>query len=385
MKIGIVSELNTNTVNFGNHLQAYALNLYLRRMNEDYQVESLLLPEREIVKYTNILSWSFCKKVFRSLNRRIKERIYGDTEGNRLAENDIVRNRLAQFAEFRAQYIPGSNKRPGNCDYDVMITGSDIVWQQYEHKVRRLQFLDCKEQKAFCRIAYAASFGSDRIPAENIKTVQAYLKKFNAISVREHSSVQMLEKIGIYNAAYCLDPTLLLEASDWEQLEKRPGAVAEDEKYLFVYLLGNSEAQRTKVTEFARKIGSKIATISYPHGNWDDLDFGDIRIDDCAIENWVWLIHHAQAVVTDSFHGVVFSTIFEKPFYALERDGSTSYGNRIPDYLREIGQTDKLIPPGGLNSCENLQWDYSNIRKAIEERKESSKAFLEKVFEDIKQ
>ena len=385
MKIGIISELNTNTVNFGNHLQAYALNLYLRRMNPDYQVESLMLPDKEVVKYTNVLSWSFCKKVIRSLHRRLKERIYGDTECVWLADNPMVQKRLSEFAEFRSNYIPKTRKAVPRHDYDVMITGSDVVWQQYEHKVRRLQFLDCKGQKAFRRIAYAASFGSDRIPKENIKTVQAYLKKFDAISVREHSSVQMLQEIGIRNTAYCLDPTLLLEVSDWERLETKPKDFKESEKYLFVYLLGDSKEQREEATAFARKAGMKIVAISYPHGRSDAPEFGDIRMDDCSIENWVWLIHHAQAVITDSFHGVAFSTIFEIPFYALDRNGSSNYGNRIPDFLREIGQTDKLIPPGGLKSCENLRWDYSSIRKAIAERKIASKAFLEKVFEETPQ
>ena len=103
MKIGIVSELNTQTANFGNHLQAYALNLYLRRMHPDHQVDSVIFAGKTGVKYTNILSWSFCSKVVQSLRRRVTERLYGVPEGARIANNETVNRRLSEFAEFRVR------------------------------------------------------------------------------------------------------------------------------------------------------------------------------------------------------------------------------------------------------------------------------------------
>lgn len=367
-------------MNYGNHLQAYALNLYVRRMNAANSVESILLPDKQIVKYTNVLSWSFCKKVFWSLHRRIKARIFGETVSGRLLNNDTVKGRLASFAEFRSKYIPTTQKQTRQYDYDVMIAGSDVVWYQYEHKVRRIQFLDFKGNKKVTRVSYAASFGCDTIPKENVKIVRDKLKKFYAISVREKSSVQMLQEIGIQDVSYCLDPTLLLDASEWELLEKKPKEIQKEKPFVFVYLLGDSREQRTEISSFAKKSGWEIAAISYPNGRWDAPDFGDVRITDCSIENWLWLVHHAQAVITDSFHGVVFSTIFEKTFYALERNGDLNFGNRIPDYLREIGQADKLIPMGSLQSSEKLVWDYECIRTAIDERRKASKAFLEKAL-----
>ena len=87
-------------------------------------------------------------------------------------------------------------------------------------------------------------------------------------------------------------------------------------------------------------------------------------------------MHHAQYVITDSFHGTVFSTIYQRPFAALFREGSVDINNRLRDYLGQISQEDKLLPEGRLSQLEGLTWDYAQIGSAIEERKQRSIAFL---------
>ena len=222
MKIGIISEFNLNTVNFGNHLQAYALNVYLRKEPDVSEVDSIALCGKQMGKHTNLFSIAFLQKAAGKLwGKLIKEK------ETTVAQFDktLFRSRLAHFEEFRSRDSSWSIKEMSSqdllqSDYDALIVGSDVVWSQYPLWISRTKFLDFSSQKPFKRISYAASFGNDYIPKENIKHIRKYLSKFDAISVREHSSVAMLSSVGVNNAAYCLDPTLLLTAEQWEKIER---------------------------------------------------------------------------------------------------------------------------------------------------------------------
>lgn len=380
MKIGIVSEFNTESINYGNHLQAYALNAYIRSIRDNNETETILLASRQLTRLTNVISLSFCKKMIYGIMRRIFE-----AKRPVVTEKANIERRGKLFADFRQKHIPMTNgertaKDICQAGYDALVVGSDVVWMQFPHKVNRIKFLDLKFKQPVKRIAYAASFGRDYIPVENKKYIRILLNRFDAVSVRENSSVAMLHEIGVPNVAYCLDPTLLLHASHWQEMEIRPEAVTGDERFLFAYLLGDDEKQRTEIVEFAKKNDLKIACIPDGDGHCNTVEFGDILLDECSIENWLWLIHHAQMVITDSFHGIVFSTIFHKPFYAVDRVCEVDINNRIYDYLREINQMDKLIQRGDLQQRKESVWDYDEIENALDLRRNASKSFLEKAL-----
>ena len=379
MKVGIISEFKLDTVNFGNQLQAYALNYFLRNHLGIENVESIALGSKQMRQYTKVCSIAFAGKVMNTLWKKAAAKLQKHKE----QEPVDIRNRLQKFRDFQERNIPVSERqfyRDEICDtdYDVMIVGSDVVWSQYPLWISRTKFLDFDAKKPFWRISYAASFGRDYIPKENVKYVRKYLARFDAISVREHSSVAMLNEIGVQNVSYCLDPTLLLTAQEWEHLEEKPVEVADGEKYVFTYLLGRSARQRKEITQFAKKTGIKVVTIPHANGYFVEADenYGDIRLQDCGIGNWLWLIHHAEYIITDSFHGTAFSTIYQKRFAVLTRESTVNINNRMQDYLREVGQSDKVLPEGRLCDIEHLVWDYEQIGAAIEERRRSSIEFL---------
>lgn len=385
MKVGIISEYALHTVNYGNYLQAYALNFFLRNGLGIEQVESIALDRKQLVRYTHVCSFAFAAKLFRAL----WDRILGKKRENSASETAALKNRLRKFEEFRQQRIPTCERqfrRREICDtdYDAIVVGSDVVWSQSPLRISRTKFLDFTAKKPFRRIAYAASFGHDYIPKENEKYVRNYLSRFDAVSVREHSSVAMLSQIGVQNVSYCLDPTLLLPVGVWEALEEKPEEIAEGQRYLFTYLLGDSVRQRREITAFAENAGVTIVTVPHANGFFLEADenFADVRLQDCSIGNWLWLIHHAQYVITDSFHGTVFSTIYERPFAVLFREGTVDINNRLQDYLRQIGQTDKTLPEGSFSELEHLTWDYTQIASAIETRKQRSIAFLKNAFQE---
>lgn len=384
MKIGIISEFNTNTVNYGNNLQAYALNSFLRWHCGVEQVESLELTGKMSKQYTNVLHPSVGKRVQMRIRRMLGEKPV------QILDPVLVQERMKQFRSFQEKHIHMAEKPMTvadlqNSEYDVFIAGSDVVWAQNPMTINRTKFLDFTAKKPFRRIAYAPSFANDYMPWWNMGFVRKYLKAFDAVSVREHSSVAALEKHGITGVQYCVDPTLLLTAQEWEALEQRPEGLAEDGRYLFAYILGRDPATRDQLTELARRKGLKLITVPHAGGIYvpSDVTLPGVKIDACSIENWLWLIHHAELVVTDSFHGTVFSTIFQRKFVVLKRVVETiDINNRMKDYLHQIGQEDKALSADRLEEADSLVWDYDRIGQAISARRQNSIQFLKNALGD---
>ena len=121
-----------------------------------------------------------------------------------------------------------------------------------------------------------------------------------------------------------------------------------------------------------------MITVPHADGFYSDADenFGDIRVWSCSPQNWIWLIHHAEYIFSDSFHGTVFSTIFKKKFFVMNRSYIVDINNRMRDYLREIGQLDKALSVEDFSRIDSLYWDYEQINKEIDIRRQNSIAFL---------
>ena len=377
-KIGIISLFDISNMNYGNRLQTYALNKYLRNKFLTYDIESLYFCNiKRNIKNNNRLTFYINKipRIYYKLNEIISKKF-------------ILKNRLKKCNIFSEQNIklcikPFTYNDLVESNYDAFIVGSDIVWGQSKYNFSKERFLDFKTKKHFKRISYAASFGRDWIPKENIANVARCLKKFQKISVRENSSIQLLNRIGIDNAVHTLDPTLLLSANDWQKIERKPEMVTE--KFIFVYFLGKSKTDRKNITLFAKENNLKIITIPYACGefNWCDRKFGDIRLLNCSPEEWVWLIHNAEYIITDSFHGTVFSTIFQKRFVVLERKFVENINNRMIDYLKTIKESDKMINSSQLNLVKTFNWDYEKINKLLKVKREFSKDFLNNALREI--
>ena len=378
MKVGIISELNTHNANYGNRLQAYALNNYLNTKynNQNYTFESLYFnfyDKKKITKiYPNIIINKFIDKF---KNRFLNSKKYSEEINERIKKaNDFTfTNIKLSHKEFEWNDLVKS-------DYDAFIVGSDIVWLQAKGKINRIRFLDFTASKKFKKYSYAASFGNNIIPNENKKELKKMLSTFKYISVREKNSIELLKSIGINNVLHVLDPTLLLSNTDWSKIEKK---IQIKEKYIFTYLLGNDESQKIIIKKFAKKNNLKIINIENANeiiDNKTDDYFTDKKIN-CSPEEWIYLIHNAEYIITDSFHGVVFSTIFNKKFFALKRNSKKDLNNRITDYLNTINQEDKYV--NSLETVEKLTWDYEKTNAIIKNLKDISKKYLQAIVEDI--
>jgi len=296
-KIGIITELINNSLNYGNVLQAFALNEYLNSF-DNILAETLIVNHIKYKKNTSYSPIIIYNKIYRLLKNKLKTNVEKDYNFNERIE---LFNNFS--SKIKKKYI-NSIEEIIAADYDCIIVGSDIVWIQDKGVINRLKFLDFKIKK---KVSYAASFGTNFIPNENIKYIKKYLNDFSAISLRENNSVKMLNEIGIKNVKHVCDPTILIKKEEWQKKEKKP-LVNIDKKYIFVYLLGKNKETRELIKNTAKTENLIIISVPHANGHYSDVDnnFADINICNCSPENWLYLIDNAEYIFTDSFHGAVF-------------------------------------------------------------------------------
>lgn len=372
-KIGIVTQLSLLTFNYGNHLQAYALNRYLNTRFQGIVAETLLLKADTGLKYTSIHGaidyWVL----------KLKKKIY-----RTLFCPQLAITRLEKFREFAGTNIIMSSeglsyKELIHSDYDIYIVGSDVVWYQVPGVVDRCRFLDIKNNKV--RYAYSASFGNASIPKENRKVIGTYLKKFDRISVRESAVVSILKQIGIENVIHTCDPTMLLDPSEWRTISKRPQIIMNSivPEYVFAYFLGDSEKKIKVLKGICKRLGLRLFYIPYINGILKDTtDVGNVLMN-CSPEEWIWLIDHAKYVITDSFHGIVFSILMKTNFLAVKRVYSEDINLRIIDLLEYIDAKDKLVLIEDIGEFENYSWDAVGYLDRLTGLINISKEYLQKI------
>lgn len=388
MKIGIISCFDINDVNYGNRLQALALNIYLRNCNLGSDVISLYFDNQECKEYkiTSQIMRNFrringilCYKILPQLKGRF---LTASKENKNQNIDTYVCQRLKNLNEFcyKNMNIPEVAWKWDDLlssSFDAIVVGSDVVWQQERAVYSRRSFLDFELEKPYKKIAYAASFGRDYLPKENVKDIRRCLADFDGISLREKSSIEMLKKIGINDASHALDPTLLFTSEYWMRMENECEKIPD--KYIFAYLLGDGKQEREQINRLSKKLRLPIVTIPYATGKYNEFDFnfGNIRVPDCGAREWLWLIDHAALIVTDSFHGTVFSVNFGKKFLVLKRQAALDINNRLVDFLATIGEGNKMINKNEDLNLDGMVWNYELIRLRLDEMRNESKKFLD--------
>ena len=242
-------------------------------------------------------------------------------------------------------------------------------------------FLNARDHKIV--FSYASSVSVSNLPGVYIQYMKKALAKYSAVSLREEATVEQFKRCIFDNTKHVLDPTLLVDRESWHELA---GKRRINGKYIFCYMLGDDRNQRKQIKEFAKKKGLKLVTL--PHivnssvfqFKTQDWHFGDVQLYDIGIPEFLSLIQHAEIVVTDSFHAGVFSYVFHKEFYLLERPTSNPedvMNVRIYDLVKLYGTPDRVV---SVN--ENLVTktvnpiDYSIVDKNVLTMQKSSREFL---------
>lgn len=380
-KIGILS-LYYNNYNMGGLLQAYALQKALQKTG--------CIAEQVTFNYFRF----YCNEpevivpVKRTFFQKVKNRINFYKDKYKAKKKiKIFSKRLNSFEKFMND-IPHSKAIYTSveqfCDlYDVFIVGSDQVWGDWLPEKALKSFL--MEHSGFNgkRYSYAASIGTDDINPQLNELYSNTLDKFNGLSVREHSAQTEINKLlPKKDIRIDLDPTLLLNADEWNKVAVNP---RQKKKYIFCYYLGKEKKYRTETTLAAKKLGLPIVTLPYIKDNRIenfDNDFGNIRDFKSGPADFIGLIKNAELVITDSYHAMIFSCLFQKNFYILKRENKEvrSTNSRIHDFLIEFNLENRFITTEKLYdiSLDN-NVDFNTFNSLIDKLRESSYNYLRKI------
>ncbi|TXD48924.1 polysaccharide pyruvyl transferase family protein [Polaribacter sp. IC073] len=255
--------------------------------------------------------------------------------------------------------------------FDTVVVGSDQVWR---HKYVKnnfeqyfLNFLSSKQNK----VSYAASFGVDAWEGDEAskKQVSKLLSNFNAVSVREDTGVALCENVfGHENATHVLDPTFLPDVSFYESIIKME--VLDKKVGLFNYVLDASIDKQDIIKDVSNKLNLNIDTIHLEERE-------DKNIEKPSISEWLYHLKNADFIITDSFHGTVFSIIFNKQFITI---GNPERGmSRFNSLLKKLNLDLRLIYQEDKNQIDTLlhnKIDYQLVNAKLALLKKESKNFL---------
>lgn len=366
MKVAIIT-INDNN-NYGNRLQNYALQKFLFDNLKIEEVDTIWYdPEYTYMSQIDIFSWKTWLKYFINWKnfRKYLKTYY--------LKNNIRMYNISKFTKKINIKLDFKIEDKLSKRYDYFITGSDQVWNPYfwlerrnQANIRFLKFVS-KEK----RIAYAASISVPKIPKDKEQFFKDSLNEMKAISMRETAGANLVKILTGREVPVVVDPTILLFKEDWQRLELKPEWY-NDEKYIFTYFLGEPSPI---IKNVAKKNSWKIYNL---------MDKNNLNLYTSRVEEFIYLINHAELMVTDSFHGTVFSILMNTPFLVVNRQqkGVADMTSRIDTLMELFGYQNRYIVNGkcDLSDKEILYMDFSNV-KAIQEREiERSTVYMKKAL-----
>ena len=349
--------------NAGASLQAYALQRHLAECGHDTEIINYK-PDylSGHYRYTTVNTRKYDRSILRELYiiTHLPRRLKANMEG-----------RKQRFDQFRSEYFKLTSKRYQNCDElsedapiaDCYIAGSDQIWNPYlpngADPSFYLQFAPDDKRK----ISYAASFATDCLPEEHKQSVKPWLKRLDTVSVREQSGVGILHELGIEAISVC-DPVFLLERKEWQQLATQ---CLEDKPYVLIYDFDESKVTQETALKLAKDIGAEVLSV-FPVR---EKRIRSVRA--VGPREFLSLILHAEAVVSNSFHATAFALIFHKELFVRLRDEDLNA--RMIDLLTAVGLKKRLMKDcGDLKAVDPINW--TTVDCILNQRIVESKEYL---------
>jgi hypothetical protein len=378
--VGIIT-IHKSLVSYGASLQAYALWEYLKSLHYNCEIIDLYRPVIKGYIYdAQPLSFSTIeKKEKTNLKSYIKNFLRKVLKSNKSTNAKKTKrfqafNSLIDYSNsFKS--IASLYKAPPV--YDYYISGSDQIWNPdmpFENEPYLLSFVPNNKK----RISYASSFGRNSLPEQYKNHYQKHLKKYSCISVREKSGQYIINELLGEAPFIALDPTMLFDNSYWQSLAIKPDL---KKKYIFCFSLINNEELIGFASTFCENNNLVLVSLSEKSKKYGDLEF--VNASDSGPKEWLGWIENAELIITDSFHGTLFSILFQKPFYSyIKKDNKeTNLGTRIENILHQLSLGYRLLT--SLNSTvdqSNMIIDYSLVNNKLDALRSLSIKFLEEAL-----
>lgn len=378
MKIGILTQPLQN--NYGGLLQNYALQQVIIRAG--HEVETLDQQNRR-VGWLHFKLYRMKLNLMYLLSPQRYEKPRYNASNRELA---IIRNNTNHFIETYIKRSPSIHSFEDfksvaeTSKYDAYVVGSDQCWRPLYNPFLNSMFLDFDLRTNIKRIAYAASFGTDEWEMSKEQTEQCaqLASQFNLITVREDSGVKLCKEYLGVDAIHVLDPTLLLTKEDYIRLieaEKEP----KSQGSLFNYILDPDSVKSAFINRVAKERELKSFQV-LPKCQAETRTKDDVKnhIKDCVfpgVTTWLRAFMDAEMTIVDSFHGMVFSIIFNKPFWVI---GNANRGmSRFTSLLKVFHLEDRLLDANHLKDVGvNRPIDWSSVNAILEQKRNECKNLL---------
>ncbi len=363
MKVGIITF--HRAYNYGAALQAYALREALNKMDVDAEV-----IDYGRIGQTRRFDWptNGIKPFVAAMILNIFSLTNADKRRWRFRK--FLRSNMGISNE---RYIDRRDLKGIENKYDIFITGSDQVWNPYLTANDTTYLLDFVVDTSR-KISYAASFGLRDIPNEFEIIFRRNLSKFKCLSVREHTGQVLTKRMIGRDSAVVLDPTFLLDASDWDMIALKPRIT---EPYILCFTIMNDpDGFISFCKRLSRITGYQIIRIANPYKK---IENGIRTIATAGPREFLGLIRSASIVVTNSFHGTAFSIIYQKPFYTFLYKNDRDI--RLKEITDKIGLSERLVDEHTIYPSENdIKIDYSAVNEKIKIEREVSLSYLKKAI-----
>jgi len=372
-KIAIITL--TGYFNYGNRLQNYALQEILQSYG--FTVDTIKVGRRVYQpkkKNKNILN-----KIKRVKNKSLTDlfnlmllKTWGKYKKNRFNKFEMMRTK--SFKEFTQKYINETDyfiseeNIPKNLveEYDFFIVGSDQVWNPHFNLEKSIYFLNFVPKQK--RLTYAPSFGVTELPEEYVDEYKKGLSGFNKLTIRERSGVVLIEKLTRKEVDILIDPTMLLDKEEWLKIAKEP-KFKPSGRYILNYFLGKVKKEDNEIIKKISKV-YKLKII-------DMASMNDLQNHIIGPSEFISYINSAKIIFTDSFHGVIFSILFRKPFVVFDRNTESGYsmGTRF-NTLLSIFDLENRRKENIKSIKEIMGIDYTNIPIILERERQKSYQYI---------
>ena len=358
LRVGIITHYH-NSINYGGTLQAYALCKVLEKKNccpsqIKLNAETNTSSKTRFIKLFKKAPAKAIAAVLRSQYRKMF--VIPLNRNGYVRFIEIINRRKEDFENFRNNNVSHSdvvydlnNIVDSLKFYDIFLTGSDQVWHPLAcNSAYLLDFVPESKPK----FSYAASLSTDHLCEADKLRFKESLKNYSGISVREEDAVELLKPISPIQPVCSLDPTLLIDNNEWDEIASEKIV---NEPYVFCFFLGNCKKQIKIARRYAKKHNLKLVTIPFLSGKFspNEFKYGDLVLKTASPQDFISLIKHCDVLFTDSFHAVAFSSIYKKEFFVFTRNGSREMSTRIDNITKLFGTVERF-----LNSTEKMNIDY---------------------------
>ncbi len=354
--IGLIT-INDNE-NIGNRLQNYAMMKILSQYDITKNIVRNYGAEDKVTFNTRIILT--LRKVIKRICNGLKVVIRHKPYLNYL-------KRIDNFQKFNLLIDNGevlsydTDYNTLNSKYDIFVVGSDQVWnptaQGNGMYINMLGFT-CPEKKIAC----SPSISIESLSVEQEQVFKMYLTDFKALSCREKQGSKLIESLVGRECKTLIDPTLMLAASEWNKIAKKPAFHDDTKKYLLVYFLGEQTKEYKNVIQ---EISCKYDLLIV------DIYSRDSIYNSCGPAEFLYLIRNCVLVLTDSFHGAVFSYIYNKPLRIFDRkDEKMPMNTRITNLIDVLHLKNVILDDDIEENIMDYSYDYSFLKGEQEKFKQ---------------